>query len=211
MRRTVLAALVGIGLAASNASAAPLYLPTGPQTGVTLATVLAGGWTQCYAATMGTAIGASGQNVLNACQGDYLMMAGRETGANSFMSLAAALRSDTIVDTGHTDNTHLANGSNWWFSSNWSWGFAGPNDTVNLFECDTTPPAVSMCLHTNATVGGYSINNIISLNSSVGYEKVFFVASNNAVPEPASAALVGAGVAGLIAFARRRVGSATRS
>lgn len=87
---------------------------------------------------MNVYIGDSAENVLNVCSGDYLMMAGRETGSNSFLSLAAALFSDTIIDTGTTSNTHLANGSNWWFSSNWSWGFTAANDTVTNSQCDTS-------------------------------------------------------------------------
>jgi hypothetical protein len=209
MKRLLLASVL---LASPTlASAAPIYLPSGPQTNVAAGAVTGGGWTQCYAATMDVYIGNAGENVLNACAGDYLMMAGRVTGSDTFLVLAAALRADTIVDTGNTSVTHLANGSNWWYSDNWSWGFTADGDGVDNYECDTSDSPTSMCLHTVNGAGGYRINNILGLNGSVDYEKVFFVANDDArndvaaVPEPGTIALVSMGLAGLARRRRQRV------
>ncbi|MBC7728766.1 MAG: hypothetical protein H7242_14345, partial [Microbacteriaceae bacterium] len=94
---------LAVGLLVGHAAlATPVYLPSGAQANVALSTITGGGWTQCYAATMDVFIGNSAENVLNVCSGDYLMMAGRATGADTFLALAAALRADTIVNTGKT-------------------------------------------------------------------------------------------------------------
>lgn len=201
MKKIILASLLTVGM---TGAASAMYMPVGPQTNVSLATVLSGGWTQCYVSKFSTFIGTAAQQVLDVCSGDFLMMAGRQTGSTSFLTLAAADRDDAIFHTGKNSTTHFANGSNWYFAANWSWGYTAVGDTVTNSECDTSNSPLSMCLHTINKAGGYRINNLVGLNSSNAYEKVFFVANAARVPEPASWLLFGLALAGLAAARGRR-------
>ena len=80
--------------------------------------------------------------------------------ASSITVLAAAPRSEVFFDTGVSTNTlHYANGSNWYFSDDWSWGFAPANEPLLRaapWRCDggglsTSTAGARLCWH---TVGG---------------------------------------------------------
>lgn len=202
-------AVVAAALAsASLPAAAATYLPVGPQQNVALATVLSGGWTLCYQKTMSVGLGASALDELAACgaPGKNVMLAGRQTGSSTLLLLAQAPYADVTFNTGAADNgiTHNANGSEWYYSDLWSWGYAEAGAAVRKFECDTNAGPLRMCLHTLANnVGGFRIGDNIGLNNSVDFEKLIFVASAGTVPEPASWAMMLAGF-GLLGMAARR-------
>ena len=186
------APILGAALLALAAPAqAADYLPVGPQTNVALATVTGGGWTLCYSATMATPFGSSAASTLAGCSGDRLMLAGRETGSDTLLALAQALRSDALFDTGADDNGvfHTANGSDWFYADSWSWGFKTIGSDYTKFQCDgSPPPGPSMCVHTLTGVGGFQINQIAGLNGSDDYEKLVFsfTGGAGAVPEPST-------------------------
>jgi len=133
----LLAAIIG---AAGPASAVPppppSYYPSGPQTFVNESVPLSGGWVVCWSGTYQDT--PSIASVLNACNGAYLMLASGPVGNPVLDVLAAAPRADVLFETGQYDytTTHAANGSNWYYDSNWSWGFAGGGDAVYKSSCD---------------------------------------------------------------------------
>ena len=126
------AALLGLAPAAWAQS----YLPVGPQNNVPVATVTAGGWTECHRDTYNNSP-ASWASVQAGCAGARLMLACRATGSSTLQLLAQAPRADVLTDTG-TDQTttHTANGSAWYWNSSRSWGFAREGDAVRKHECD---------------------------------------------------------------------------
>ena len=62
--------------------------------------------------------------------------------------LAAAPRADVLFDTGHTNTPHNANGSGWYFASDWSWGFAPQGQAIQRAQCDAVTGALRLCWHT---------------------------------------------------------------
>ena len=200
-KRRISAAAATVGLLLSFASSAfaapPAYYPSGPQTAVPKSSLA--GWTACWSSTYGS------QNVdiatvLAGCEGDYLMLAGGVTGASTWDVLAAAPRADVLHDTnnGWADQTttHTANGSDWYFNSDWTWGFLKAGDPVQLFECDTNfdvNPELRLCWHTgvggafpdNTINEGYRAGNAITYDA--GYERAIYVSDPAAPPPPPDA------------------------
>lgn len=206
--RILTAALGVAAMALPAAASAVTYLPIGPQTNVDINTVLNGGWSLCYQATMATPFGNSASTTLAACTGDRLLLAGRATGNSNLLALAQTTKADALFNTGAADNGvfHTADGSEWFYADQWSWGFKEIGASYTKFECDSSPPSgISMCVHTYDFVGGFHINQIADLNSAPDYEKLVFTANGMAaIPEPSTWALLilGFGVAG--ASMRRR-------
>ena len=188
----VVAATALLALSGPAAAAPPAYYPSGPQTFVEK-TALAG-WTQCWVSTyMSENVDIA--QVLAGCPGKYLMLAGGETGAASWTVLAAAPREDVTYDTLNTEfdrtTTHTANGSDWYFNGNWSWGFMKEGDPRDLWSCDGemwVNPELRMCWHTGA--GGAFTPDAINPGYRLGqqiafgpdYERAIYV--SDGLPDP---------------------------
>ncbi len=194
------AAVLSLSLGAVAANAAPTYTPFGPQNDVSVATVTGGGWSVCYSATYATPLGSDISATLANCTGDLLMLAGMTTGNETYDVLAWASRTDVLFNTGAADNgiTHTANGSEWYYAPNWSWGFAGLGDTVAKFECDTNGATERdrLCWHT-FNVGGWRSGDHTFLNGSTDFTKVILQANSRPVPEPSTLMLIAASLLSL--------------
>ena len=132
------------------------YFPHGPQTNVAVSNVTRGGWTECFTGDYGS-IEAIGP-ILSACSGSKLMLACKETGNSSTITLLAwAPREDVLFETSTTKNPqHNAQGSSWYYSLTYSWGFALEGDEITRNSCDTESGngQYRLCWHT----GDQSIN-----------------------------------------------------
>ena len=201
---------------------AQTYLPVGPQTNVPEGAVTDGGWVECYRDTYDVIMDAD--TVLNACEGDLLMLTCRETGSSTIALLAQGERSDVTFNTGNNgDVLHVANGVGWYFDNDslGSWGFVRAGDTVNKNNCDVDDTGADnerLCWHLN-DVGGYRCGSVTELNESNSYERVVYVASDlPPPPPPPSAATIPTlsewgliamagfmGIAGLLVMRRRKL------
>jgi hypothetical protein len=134
------------------------YRPFGPQTNVMALQVALGGWTICYTEPYNATTGVLA-NILAACNKANLMLACRPVGTNTYALLAQAPRADVIFATPvDTTTVHVANGTAWYFNTNFSWGFAKGGDTVNKNSCDFQDPSdneTRLCWHT----GGGNLDN----------------------------------------------------
>jgi hypothetical protein len=172
--------VVLIGGLGMPAWAAPYY-PTGPQLNVPVATVLAGGWTACYTASIGSPFGIDAAATLANCPGSQLLVAGHQRGSDTYAVLAAAPKADALTDTGaNTSNTHTVNGSQWYNSDLWAFGFAPEDGAVTLSSCDITEGEDRLCVHTFSAVGGFRVGSAMNLNSDTNWEIVVYSSDNTA-------------------------------
>ena len=213
MKKILLAAAASMALAGLAAPAvASTYMPVGVQTNVALSTVTGGGWTQCYSSTYGTTIGSDNSIALAGCSASgNLMLAARETGSNTILLLAQAPYADVIFNVGNGNTTHNANGVEWYYSPNFSWGFAQGGDSVSRGQCDTngTNADKRLCWHTLSFTGGWRAGVNTGLNQSQEFERLIFTANGGGgvVPEPATWAMmiIGFGAAGSMIRRRKAV------
>ncbi|HSA23422.1 MAG TPA: thrombospondin type 3 repeat-containing protein, partial [Myxococcota bacterium] len=112
------------------------------------------GWAPCWSGTYDQNAPALA-DLLAACPGSHLLLGCKPTEADTLAVAAMAARADVLWECG-TDPAcrHEANGVGWYFSGEWSWGFAPGGDAVERSSCDIGPGAGRLCWHT----GGGSMN-----------------------------------------------------
>jgi hypothetical protein len=137
------------------------------------------GWTQCYVGPYDATVSLA--TLLAQCDQANLLMACRETGSATLTLAAHAPRADVTFDTGAANVTHAANGVGWYYSTNWSWGFAVAGDAVDRDSCDVLSQPNGdkrMCWHTGSgnLSGGYRCGTATGLNASTAYERLVFQA-----------------------------------
>ena len=122
-----LAAVVVLALS-STAVEAQTYAPVGVQNDVSYSDVINGGWSEVYRGDYGTD-GVSIADIFNKiAAGSQVMLAAIKDGSTTFDVLAAASVEDVLQVTAK-NQTHTANGANWYFNG-YSMGFAGLNDSI---------------------------------------------------------------------------------
>ncbi len=192
-----LIASLSIGMPA-HASLEPAYYPSGPQQNVSKQTLTDGGWELCWSGLYGGTD--TMQNIFDSCTETYLLYAGGETAADSYLLAAAGERTTVFTET--TANQPVENNGSFWYLNYGQQGVASsigfaPNSTITQFEadtydsadplrlswhtqvggpCNTSPPA------TRSICGGYRIGTLSGLNDSSLYERAIWQSSGR--PEP---------------------------
>ncbi|MDC0668528.1 hypothetical protein [Nannocystis radixulma] len=159
-----------------------LYWAEGPQMDMPEDELV--GWTPCFSNLYDEVEPDLTAAVLGEqCTGSKLLMACRPVGATNFQLLAMGERADVLFDVGtQVDGKHEANGVAWYYSSNFSWGFAAAGDSVHRTECDAdfgAPQAnenMRLCWHTlGGTIdAGWRCGASQNLNGSAEFERVIF-------------------------------------
>jgi cysteine-rich repeat protein len=149
------------------------YTAFGPQVNVPAASVV--GWEVCYSDTYGIS-GMAMATILGQCGKANLMLACRPVGSATYSLLAHGPRTSVITDTGQSNTPTNANGSGWYYSDAYSWGFAGQGDVITRSSCDTAAvnPEQRLCWHTGggAINGGWRCGATTGLNGDNGWERV---------------------------------------
>ncbi len=156
-----------------------LYWQSGVQQNVPAASLV--GWTQCYEDTYADS-NTPMQTILQQCDKSKLLMACRQAGSPSFTLLAMAPRVDVLFDCGQQTNcTKQSNGVGWYYSDDYSWGFAPGGLSVNRNSCDYNDgsqqsPELRLCWHSGfgQINGGYRCGDNSLFDFS--WERVVFEA-----------------------------------
>ncbi len=207
-------AAVAVLALSSTAAEAQTYTPVGVQNDVSYSDVINGGWSEVYRGDYGSNVSVA--SIFDQiAAGSQIMLAAIKDGSTTFDVLAAA-RVEDVLQVTAKNQTHTANGANWYFNGS-SMGFAGLNDVIDQNTADIAGSGEwgysverdRLSWHTQGSNasdmtlnGGWRSGSNIWLNSSTDWSRVVLVAAP--VPEPETYALLLAGLGMVGTMARRR-------
>ena len=118
------------------------------------------GWSQCYQGLYNDPLyGSRLTNILTQCVRSKLFLAcGLLSSSNIYSTGAMASRQDVLYNCSTNVNcSRVSNDVQWYFSPNYSWGFANQSVLIHRSWCDdeTTFPVSRLCWHTFPGYDGY--------------------------------------------------------
>ena len=156
----------------------PLYF-SGIMTNLAVSDVVTGGFTQCFSDTYNIPFGNSASTTITAtCTEPVLLVACMPVGSNTLTDAAMANSTDIFIqDPATTTASHVANGTQWYNSDAYSFGYAPLGATINRSSCDIGVPQDSdqrLCWHTSNSFGGFRCGSTQFLNNSTSWVRVVY-------------------------------------
>ncbi len=214
-KRVLKAATAGLIISVSSFANAAI-IPFGIQDDIDITTVTNDwGWSLCHQETYGTS-GTTIDNLFDNCSGDYVMLASGLTNSSTLDLAAAALLSDVKTYTAR-DETHLANGAEWYFNGG-SLGFAPQGASISQNSADVNATGLfggtaidstsdfRLSWHTDGGYGnnptqlddGWRSGSNTNLNNAQNWNRyVFSINTAAEVPEPSTLAILALGLMGI--------------
>ncbi|MCB9547804.1 MAG: hypothetical protein H6706_18435 [Myxococcales bacterium] len=135
------------------------------------------GWRECHRSFYGQA-GISMAQILQSCNAPQIMYGCKANNANAWQVLAQGSRAAVFREIGRVNNPVIDNQVAWYFSVDWSLGFAPAGQAISRNSCDTQNGLGDkrICWHSRggSMNGGWRCGNNTGLNGNNGYTRVIW-------------------------------------